>query len=163
MDLSPGTMAAVEIDSMDSLTKINKESGVTLERAQGRRSLAGIVYRPPIDAATGHYKYPPPPGPPDARILRSIGSDFRKKSTNVVLEVLLEEPRVNIRNRVRKSSRVAYDSTGQLVGLDSPSLRQHPKRIRLRSPNLFKFFGSIPASAGNSFNMPGATSVVRRL
>jgi hypothetical protein len=146
-------MAVVEMNST--------ESSVTLERLQGRRSLAGIIYRPPIDAQPGHYKNPPSPGPPEPRIIRSVGSDFKKKSTNVVLEVLLEEPRVSIRSRVRKSSRVAYDSFGQLVNLrDSPIIRQNPKRIRIQSSNLFKVFGSIPEAAGNSFNMPGTTSVV---
>ncbi|KAG8526824.1 uncharacterized protein KY384_008253 [Bacidia gigantensis] len=155
-------MAVVEISSTESTTKTDESSSVTVERAQGRKSLAGIIYRPPIDAQPGHYKNSPPSGPLESRIIRSVGSDFKKKSTNAVLEVLLDEPRVSIRSRLRKSSQIACNSSDQDDGMrDSQIIRQSAKRIRIRSPKLFKFFASIPASVGNSFNMPGTTSVVR--
>ncbi|KAH6842428.1 hypothetical protein B0I37DRAFT_197161 [Chaetomium sp. MPI-CAGE-AT-0009] len=165
--LSPKSMAAVEINSTESSSKTeNNESGETLVKAQGRRSLAGIIYRPPIDAQPGHYKFPPHPSPPEPRIVRFVGAGFKKKVTNAILEVLLEEPRVSIRDRARKSSQVGSDSLmsqqqQQHTSLaDSLIVRQNPKRIRIQSPRLLEFFGSIPASVGNSFNMPGTTSVV---
>ncbi|OIW31234.1 hypothetical protein CONLIGDRAFT_679961 [Coniochaeta ligniaria NRRL 30616] len=161
MAYSPKSVAVVEMNSTESRTKVDNESGETVVRAQGRRSLAGIIYRPPIDAQPGHYKLPPPPGPPEPRIVRSVGADFKKKLTNAVLEVLLEEPRVSVRSRIRKTSQGGCDYLSQRTELtDSLVVRQNPKRIRIQSPRLFEFFGSIPASVGNSFNMPGTTSVV---
>ena len=160
MDINTSTTAVTEKNSTELATAVDTRSTLSLERAQGRRSLAGIVYRPPIDAQPGHYKRPSPPGPLEARIVRSSGSDFKnsdfkKQSVNAVVEVLFGAPRISVRSRMRKSSLVACDSPSQHV-----NSRGLPKRIRIRSPKLFDFFRAIPESVGPGLDMPGSTAVV---
>lgn len=164
MESRQNSVSFTEIDYTNSTANNNMESDVTLVRAQGRRSLAGVTYWPPIDAQPGHYKFPPPTGSPESRIVRSTGSDFKNRSANAVLEVLLEEPRVNVRSRLRKSSRIGNESLDQRLDLGgSPTIRQNAQRIRLRSAKLIKLFESIAQADGIHFNMPGPSSVVCRL
>ena len=161
MDSNTSSMTVVEVNTAESVTKTGLDRPVSLERLQGRRSLAGVIYRPPIDAQPGHYKIPLPPGPPELRIVRSLGSDFKKRSTNPILEVLLEEPRVSINSRLRKSSLVESDYFGQNVNLTGPPIViQKAKRIRIRSFEIFKIFESMGDAVGVRFNMPRTLSHV---
>lgn len=162
MDSRQNRTTVVEMDYTVSSVKSNGES--TLERTQGRRSLAGVVYGPPIGSAPGHYKNPPLPGSPEPRITRSVGSDFQKKSTNSVLEVLLEEPRISVRSRVRKSSLAvngSLDGNGHSKSTpNSPVIHQNPKRIRIRSPKLLAALETAAQTSGHSFITSGTSSIV---
>jgi len=152
-------MSLVEMEYTDSSIESNRETGVTLERSQGRRSLAGVIYAPPAGSPPGHYRHPQPAEPPEPRITRSVASDFKKKSTNSVLEVLLEEPSVRIGSRLRKSS---------LAGNNAPDahtrgpvvIRQNPKRIRIRSAKLLRALSSVADTAGHTFITSGTSSIV---
>lgn len=166
MDHNQNTTVDVERNSKELSTKINTVSTLTMERASGRRSLAGIVYCPPIGAPPGHYKRAPPPGVLEPRIVRSNASDFKlsafkKQSVNAAIELLFEAPRANIRSRTRMGSRVDCDSSGQHTDSgELPLPTTIPERMRIRSPKLLEFFQYIPESVGPGLDMPCPTSVV---
>ena len=146
--------------SGEATREFNTESSKTLETTKTRRSLAGIVYGPPIDALPGHYKKPPLGDAPEPQITRSVGSDFKKNSTNSVLEVLLEEPRVSIRGRLRKTSTIPNNCSNTAVKRDSPIIHQNPHRVRIRSSKLLKVLESVAEIAGYSFITSGTSSIV---
>jgi len=162
MNSNQDSITVIEMNCKESTVESSKEFGVTtLERTKGRRSMAGIVYGPPLGAPPGHYKQPLPVGSPEPRITCLIGSDFKKKSANSVLEVLLEEPRVSIRSRLRKSSVAGYSPLGRSIhSRASPIIRQNPKRIRVSSSKLLKVLGSIAEDTGHSFITIGTSSIV---
>lgn len=138
-------------------------------RQSQRRSMAGVVYGPPVDAPRGHYQIPPLDGPPALRITRSLaGSDFKRKSTNSVLEILLEQPRVSLRGSRLRGSQVthppgslAQSSTCSDSSRGIPIIRQIPKRIRLRSSKLLGVLEKLAEQNGGSFLTGGSQSIVR--
>ncbi|KAL9625358.1 MAG: hypothetical protein Q9160_000421, partial [Pyrenula sp. 1 TL-2023] len=157
-----------------TVSSYERSETLTLEKPSrppppSRRSMAGIVYGPPTGAPPGHYKLPPMMDPPISRITRLVGSsDFRKRSTNSVLEVLLEEPRLLLRGgRTRKSS-VALNSLGSYsqgdIGAEFtknvPVLRQNPKRIRIRSSKLLKVLEKLAEANNRSFITTDSPSIV---
>ncbi|RDL36239.1 Uncharacterized protein BP5553_06851 [Venustampulla echinocandica] len=163
MDAIQGSLAVLEMEPMDYTeysVVSNGERGGIAERTQTRRSLAGVVYGPPSGAPPGHYKRQPLAGSPEPRIARSVGSDFKNKTTNSVLEVLLEEPRVSIRGRVRKTSLAGCDAVDRHGRSNSfPIIRQNPTRIRIHSQKLLKVLESIAQTAGRSFVTSGTSAI----
>ena len=156
------TIAEKTVSSSVSGAESYNEYNVQYERMQERRSLAGVVYGPPPTAQPGHYKLPAPKGSIEPRIIRTRGSDFTKRSSNAVIEVLLEEPRVSIRGRQRKASTVCDGSIKHTIALETPVIRQRPKRIRIQSPKLLTTLELIAQSVGQSFLSSGPSSCVRK-
>lgn len=146
------------VEFRESTSEHKEESSFRYERTQDRRSLAGTVYGPPIGAPPGHYKRPVPPGTPKLEIAHIGSSGFKKGSFNSVIEVLLDEPRISIPARYRKSSVLYADSRSPPRKM--PIVRQNPRRVRIRSPKLLKALEGIAEQAGHSFLTSGTVSLV---
>ena len=153
------------IEYHESISESRKEVSMHHERTQDRRSLAGTVYGPPIGAPPGHYKRPAPSGIPRPQITHVGSSAFKKGGINSVIEVLLEEPRISINSRSRKRSSVqaGLGRTSPSRALTIPTVRQNPKRIRIRSSKLLKTLEHLAESVGFSFLTSGTTSLVSPL
>lgn len=150
------------LEYRECVSELNSELNVHYERTQDRRSLGGIVYGPPIGAPPGHYKRPAPLGPPKPEITRVGSSGFKKGSSNSVIELLLEEPRVSIRTRYRKNSSVSNGRGPLSPSRSFPIVRQNPKSIRIRSAKLLKRLEGVSEGQGYSFLTSGTVSLVFR-
>lgn len=154
------SMEKVDIGYHEETLEYDRAVSMHSERTQARRSLAGTVYGPPLGAPPGHYRRPGPNGPPDLSIVRMRGSNFKKGLVNAVIEVLLEEPQIDLRGRETKQVASSNALTAVPVITEVPIIRHNVKRVRLRSPKLLKLLENIAESVGRSFLTSGTPSLV---